>query len=149
VRLPDRAELGRWNRQTKQQANGCILFVGEQGADGYGRLRPRPGDKVIYAHIYSWQLANRTDVPTGMQVDHMCHTAAVERGECDGGESCPHRRCVNPAHLEVVSASVNTMRQKHANRGKTECPKGHPLSGDNLVTWSDGKRRCRECLRSR
>lgn len=144
----DRASLARWNRQTKPQANGCILFVGKQGADGYGRLRPRPGMKEVYAHIYSWTITNG-EVPAGLQVDHACHTAAVERSECEGGSECIHRRCVNPAHLELVTPSENTLRQRHANRAKDACPKGHPLSGENLVRWSDGKRRCRLCLKAR
>ena len=46
----------------------------------------------------------------------------------------------------LVTASQNTIRQNHANRAKTHCPKGHPLSGDNLLSWSDGRRRCRACM---
>jgi hypothetical protein len=144
----DRAEMARWNRQVKPQANGCWHFMGQQGADGYGRLKPRPGAHTIYAHIYSWTMRNGP-VPEGMDLDHRCHSESVARGECDGGSQCLHRRCVNPDHLEPVSRSENTLRQKHANRAKETCPKGHPLSGPNLVVWSDGRRRCRECLRAR
>ena len=64
-----------------------------------------------------------------MQIDHRCHTDAVASGECDGGDDCPHRKCVNPAHLEMISAAENTFGQNHANRNKTHCPKGHPLEG--------------------
>ena len=32
-----------------------------------------------------------------------------------------------------------------ANAAKTHCPKGHPLSGANLITTNKGARRCRIC----
>lgn len=144
----DRAQYARFQRQAKPQANGCIIWVGEQGADGYARWRPAPGKPVIYVHKWAYQTFVGP-IPKGMQVDHVCHTRAVEQGACAGGQSCPHRRCCNPEHLELVTGSENTRRQDHANRRKTECPKGHPLSGDNLVLWNDGRRRCRECLRAR
>jgi hypothetical protein len=37
------------------------------------------------------------------------------------------------------------------NRRKTHCPKGHPLSGDNLLTskLKIGKRECRTCHNAR
>ena len=41
------------------------------------------------------------------------------------------------------------MRQRHFERSKTECPKGHPYEGDNLIMGKDGKRRCRECDKAR
>jgi hypothetical protein len=124
---------------------GCWLATTANTADGYARWRYKPGAVEMYVHKWSY-LAFVGPIPEGMQVDHACHTAAVEDGTCPGGLDCPHRRCCNPAHLELVTASQNTLRQNHANRRKTECPKGHPLSGDNLITWSDGRRRCRACM---
>lgn len=141
----NRSEMARWNRQVKPQANGCWLFMGPSSADGYGRWRPRPGAPMIYAHIYSWLMTNGS-IPEGMQVDHACHTADLS---CPGGQLCQHRRCCRPDHLELVTPSENTTRQRHANRLKDSCPQGHPLSGDNLVIWSDNKRRCRACISAR
>lgn len=141
---PTRTELAKWNRLTREQPNGCVLFLGPSGADGYGRWKPGPGQPTVYAHVWAYQVFTG-DIPEGHDVDHVCHTEAVQRGECDGGPTCVHRRCVR--HLEVVTRSENTLRQNHANRGKTECGKcGRPLDGDNLVVWADGKRRCRHCL---
>jgi hypothetical protein len=144
----DRAVLARFHRMLTKQADGCWLATTTNTADGYARWRYKPGAPETYVHVWAYR-AFIGDIPEGMQVDHACHTAAVERGACEGGLDCQHRRCANPEHLELVTGSQNTMRQRHANRMKESCPKGHPLSGDNLVTWSDNKRRCRQCLSER
>jgi hypothetical protein len=136
----------KFKRYVREQANGCWLWTGEGTADGYGLFR-NDGKRTM-THIWAYQNL-RGDIPTGMQVDHACHTQAVQDGTCSGGEDCPHRRCCRPEHLELVTASENTLRQNHANRAKTTCPQGHPLSGDNLIVNSDGKRRCRECVNAR
>ena len=47
-------------------------------------------------------------VPDDMQLDHVCHTVSIDT--CPGGKTCPHRRCVNPAHLEPVTALTNYLR---------------------------------------
>ena len=141
----DRAMLARFNRQIVKDQSGCWFFLTTNTADGYSRWRYRPGSPETYAHVFAYR-AFVGEIPDNMQVDHKCHTTDTA---CPGGEDCRHRRCCNPSHLELVTGSENTKRQRHANRLKTECPQGHPLSGDNLVVWKDGRRRCRECLRSR
>lgn len=146
---PNRAELARFQRQAKQQASGCWLWMGTSGThDGYGKFRPSPGKPVYMAHKWAYE-AFRGPIPDGMQVGHACHDKAVTDGTCAGGPACIHRRCCNPEHLELQTPSQNTLAQNHAARNKTECPKGHPYSGDNLIVGKDGKRRCRECDRSR
>lgn len=97
------------------------------------------------AHRWSYEVYVGP-IPDKYQIDHKCHSDDLT---CAGGHDCIHRRCVNPEHLEAVTASENTMRQRHYERAKTECPKGHPYSGDNLIEGSDGRRRCRECDRAR
>lgn len=138
----DRAVLARWNRAISKQATGCWLWTGTNTADGYARWRYKPGAPEIYVHVWAYR-AFIGDIPDGMQVDHRCHT---DDTACPGGAACVHRRCCRPEHLELVTGSENTMRQRHHNRGKTACPKGHPLEGDNLIVWNDGKRRCRTCM---
>lgn len=142
---PRRDEDARFRRQAKPQANGCWMWTGQGNSDGYGMFQPGPGQQRQMTHRWAYE-AYVGPIPDGMQVDHKCHT---DDSACPGGRDCPHRRCCNPAHLEAVTASENTKRQRHAGRLRTECPQGHPYSGANLILGKDGKRRCRECDRQR
>ena len=142
----NRAELARFQRLAKPQASGCWLWTGINGTkDGYGKFQPSPGKPKVMAHRWSYEAFNGV-IPDGYQIDHKCHT---DDKSCAGGVDCVHRRCVNPAPLEAVTASENTMRQRHYERSRTECPKGHPYEGDNLIVGSDHRRRCRTCDRER
>lgn len=62
---------------------------------------------------------------------HVCHTEALRFGLCAGGESCPHRSCWNPAHLEAVSNEENRRRGNHflfSPRRREVCGRGHDLT---------------------
>ena len=141
----DRNEHARFRRLARPQGNGCWMWTGEGNPAGYGMFRPGPGKPRHMVHRWAYEQFVGP-VPEGMQIDHKCHT---EDTACPGGPDCQHRRCCNPAHLEPVSASENTLRQRHYERSRTECPKGHPYDGDNLIVGKDGKRRCRTCDKAR
>jgi hypothetical protein len=143
---PNRAELARFWRSITKQANGCWMWTGTGTNDGYGYWYPSPGKPRIMTHLYSYLLHGKT-LEAGMDVGHACHDHAVAAGTCDGGETCPHRRCCNPAHLEAQTRSQNTLAQRHHARNRTECPKGHPYDDENTYTDPAGKRRCRRCKR--
>ena len=117
------------------------MWTGDGNNDGYGMFRPSAGKPRSMVHRWAYE-TYVAPIPAGMQIDHKCHT---DDTSCPGGSDCGHRRCCNPEHLEAVTASENTTRQRHYKRGKEECPKGHPYQGDNLITGADGKRRCRAC----
>ncbi len=68
---------------------------------GYGYITV--DGKRIGAHRYAYFLAHGV-VPD--QVDHTCHNGSG----CPGGNTCPHRRCCNPAHLDNTTNLVNAMR---------------------------------------
>ena len=86
-----------------------------------GRRVLRYAHRVAYEHLVG-------QIPEGMQLDHLCR----------------NRICVNPEHLEPVTASENRLR---ATALITECPSGHPYEGENAGLQRDGRRYCRACKR--
>lgn len=99
---------------------------------GYGKFyvdgRLTPSHRWSYEQMVG-------PIPAGLVLDHLCRV----------------RRCCNPAHLEPVTQRENLMRGAsfvEENALKTACPKGHPLTGRNVVYWR-GHRKCRECDNAR
>jgi hypothetical protein len=119
-------------RVDRSGENGCWNWTGSLTPGGYGRLRVdglRPA-----AHRFSYELHIGL-IPDGLQLDHLCR----------------NRRCVNPAHLEPVTARENTLRGEapSARRARqTHCVRGHAFSGGNLRLKPSGKRECRACDRA-
>ena len=89
-----------------------------------------------FAHQWIYEQVIGT-VPDGLELDHLCRT----------------RNCVRPDHLEPVTHRENIVRSPITPMGinarKTECDRGHPLSGDNLKIRPCGRRECRACARLR
>lgn len=144
----DAAMLRRFKRNIVTQPNGCWMWTGPGDDHGYGTFIPAPGQRRQQAHVWSYE-AHKGPVPAGLDVGHACHDWAVEEGTCDGGKDCPHRRCVNPAHLEAQTRSQNTLAQKHHARNRTACPRGHEYDEENTYIDPKGKRRCRKCKSER
>lgn len=94
----------------------------------YGTLRSE--GKTRKAHRFVFE-AFVGEIPDGLVIDHLCRV----------------KTCVNPTHLEAVTQAENIRRGVGAtviNSRKTECVRGHPLSGGNIDT-SKGWRRCLAC----
>lgn len=117
--------------------DSCIPWTGRINEFGYGTIG------IHLAHRRVWQ-QERGEIPEGYTLDHMCHDPNV----CRLGRQCPHRRCVNVNHLEVVTPQENKDRGSLGwyNTDKTHCKKGHPYAGANLLI-SGGRRHCRTCRR--
>ena len=115
----------------------CTLWSRSLTEDGYGRVWA--GDRVRRAHVMAYVFYHGHPVPEGHEVDHLCG----------------NRACFNPTHLEAVSHRENLLRGNTIaaiNAAKTHCPRGHELSGDNLIQSMlrrYGKRSCRTCANER
>ncbi|MCT1395647.1 HNH endonuclease [Microbacterium sp. p3-SID338] len=143
----DRAEVQA--RIDRSDASGCWPWTGGSSSNGYGYVsRGRQRSKVL-AHRVVFTIEHGPIAP-GMQIDHTCHTEAVAAGECNGGDDCPHRACVNPSHLEAVTPRTNTLRglsPAAAHSAQTECIHHHPFTDENTYRTPNGKRACRACAR--
>lgn len=128
--------------------NGCWHWEGYVAKPtGYGTLFTRDPETQKgtnrLVHRLSYEVHKGT-IPEGLVVDHMCHN---DDTACVGGEGCLHRRCINPAHLEVATQGENVSRGRGVaaiNAAKTHCPQGHEYDGENTATFS-GKRHCKLC----
>lgn len=128
----NRAELARLQRLIATNETGCWEWQGRLNSNGYGWAQRGPGHKPRVVHRIIWEHTHNEPVPSGMQLDHLCR----------------NRRCCNPDHMEVVTASENTKRQDHHNRRKTHCIRGHEYTEEN-TRITNGKRACKECDRIR
>lgn len=129
-------------RERVRKTDGCWVWTGQVQPNGYGRFAVTAAYGPS-AHRFAYELLVGP-IPAGLQVDHVCHTAALRAGTCSGGSSCLHRRCVNPAHLELVTAGENTRRWAAA---KTRCKHGHLLTTENTYRppGAPHRRQCRAC----
>ena len=111
----------------------CWEWIGAMSVDGYGvcrRLR-----RNLYAHRVVYE-SFVGQIPSGLVLDHLCN----------------NKRCVNPHHLKPVTQRENILRgagTSAAHAAKTECLKGHPLSGENMKIGKRGSRVCITCERTR
>ena len=114
---------------------GCLIWIGAV-KHWYG-VFSKPGKKQVPAHRVAYEMANGP-IPVGLVIDHKCRV----------------KSCVNPDHLRVVTNAVNVTENSASvaalNKAKTHCKRGHPLTPDNLVKWSNpnkssGKRTCLAC----
>lgn len=135
----------RFMRHVVLADSGCWTWIGAKKGNGYG-IAASAG-RVVSTHRISYELF-RGPIPEGLHIDHVCHSRDAA---CLGGISCPHRMCVNPDHLEPVSAAENLRRGRGfvARQVRvTECPQGHPYDQANTA-WLRNKRSCRACDRVR
>jgi hypothetical protein len=114
--------------------------VGTPNGNGYVRIYVER--KRWFAHRLAYVMFVGP-IPEGLVIDHVCHN---QDATCAGGYTCPHRQCVNPAHLEAVPQGVNALRglsPAAANARRDTCSEGHPL----VASGEPGKRCCPICRR--
>ena len=78
---------------------GCWIWTGKVSKQGYGMVAG------LFAHRLAYEVFVGP-IPSPLVIDHTCH----DPDTCVNGDACPHRRCVNPAHMEVVTQRENWLR---------------------------------------
>lgn len=113
----------------------CWEWTGGSDGKGYGKFSldaTRSGYRTTKAHRAIYEVLVGP-IPDGMELDHLCR----------------NRSCVNPAHMEVVTHEVNSLRGESfsaENARKTHCPRGHEYTPENTyVAPKRPRRACRTC----
>lgn len=121
-------------------ANGCHIWQGSRTKSGYAHVWDSAAKTTVHAHVLRYR-REVGPIPEGMDLDHYI---------CDNGP----RACCNPHHCRPVTRRENMLRSDSIsaqNRAKDRCPKGHPLTGDNLSRHEleRGSRKCLRCIADR
>jgi hypothetical protein len=122
-------ERGVWSKIALGHPCGCWEWTGAPNPNGYGYATA--GSKRPLAHRLVYELLVGP-IPDGLQLDHLCR----------------NRLCVNPDHLEPVTAHVNLHRGYGRTRFRSEqtvCVRGHDFTPENTYINSRGNRTCRTC----
>lgn len=90
---PDLNPIQRFEQKYRlNPKTGCWEWFAYRNPKGYGQFgfegRMQPAHRVAYKLLVG-------EIPEGLEVDHLCHNTS----------------CVNPEHLEAVTARVNNHRR--------------------------------------
>ena len=109
---------------------GCWEWKGNiHSWTGYGRIRVN--DQECSSHRFVYELL-RGPIPKGLTLDHLCR----------------NKTCVNPDHLEPVTAGENALRgfgPCAVNARKIICLRGHRYDENNTYIDKRGRRSCKQC----
>lgn len=134
VEINDSSMPSRFWSRVSVSDDGCWLWSGALGRDGYGKFSMGPGGCIPVHRAVLLMIG--ISIPRDLVVDHICRV----------------RNCVNPAHLQIVDRRENALSgvgPSAINAARTKCKRGHDLSGDNVRprrgrngrTW----RACKAC----
>lgn len=120
-----------WSKVDRRGPHECWEWTGSLNQKGYGQFSvgPKSQNTMPKAHRISYEMLVGP-IPEGLHIDHLCR----------------NRKCVNPAHLEPVTAAENN---KRASRSKSQCWRGHEFSPENIIVGRGGTRECCACRNER
>lgn len=119
--------------------SGCWESGYSVQSNGYTQIQLKHKTGSVHRIMYNFY---HGELVKGLQINH----------------TCKNKICCNPLHLEQVTPRENTnysrtemmkaisKRIEH-NSQKTQCPYGHPYSGDNLYLGYRS-RHCRTCMKN-
>ncbi len=136
------AEERFWSKVERLGDNYCWIWQGTKMKNGYGQLRvgsKRDGSRRMeLVHRFAYRHF-KEPIPYSFQINHLCR----------------NRACVNPNHLEALSAvehykqvrdhSKAVAATRRRQNAKTHCPYGHHYSKENTYIDTNGWRSCRTC----
>lgn len=127
-------------RRMKVSPTGCWIWTGGKNNMGYGLIQEQRHTSnvretvLVHRAMYRLRIG---PIPHGMQLDHLCRTPL----------------CMNPDHLEPVTARENNMRgigTAAKNAIKTHCQAGHEFTPENTRLIKGGRaRQCIACCKRR
>jgi len=129
IENPDRA-LTLLERSI-EKTEGCWFWRGYVCPNGYGKIWIGSRTDGTYQKVWIHRLA------------FMLFCGPLAEGE-EVHHTCGEKLCVNPAHLQVLSASA------HRNiTTKDTCIRGHARVGktSDIYVYPNGDRECRRCRR--
>jgi hypothetical protein len=114
-----------------EKSGECWEWTAAKLPRGHGviGLGGRDGGNAL-AHRVSYELAHGT-LAGGLVLHHECENPG----------------CVNPRHLKPMTQVEHLAVHAEDRQLKSECPQGHPYSGENLYVNPRGQRFCRICQR--
>lgn len=133
-----------WSHVDKGDTADCWLWTGARDVAGYGRWNSAWAGTFL-AHRIAL-LVSGWSIPDGYEVDHLCHNQAGHDCPLFHGGKCPHRACVNPSHLAVVTLRTNRLSRPRVPV-RTVCSHGHDLDEVNAYVHPRGGLVCRVCVR--
>ena len=122
-------DIKRFWSKVKKTKNCWLWSAGKSSGYGYFWITDRkqpPYGRNYPAHDVAYTLV-KGNIPIGLELDHLC------RNHC----------CVNPDHLEPVTAQINQYRSR-----LKICKNGHLFDEANTrISTTTGRRVCRACAR--